>query len=96
MIDLAHARKIFVDAEELFEDLDGLDLPEIDDITDQVPRGAAKPSRAEIIRIKSERAQASRDLMMLADRLAACEAVVRDAYWKFRGEESVFEPEQAS
>jgi len=92
MIDLTNARRIFADAKELFEDLDGLNLPEIDDITGQPPRGD-RPSRTELTRIKAERAQAGRDLMLLADRLAACESVVRDAYWKFRGEPSIFEPE---
>lgn len=84
MIDLSQTRRILNDAWEVLEDLDGLDLEDPQSIT-------AHRQSAEARAAREERAQASRDLLMLADRLAAAEATVRDRYWKFKGEDSIFE-----
>jgi hypothetical protein len=89
LIDLTKARKSLDDAKALLEDLDGFELPNLDDIDDWAP--GDRPGREELQRMRSERAQTSRDLMFLADRLAAAETFVRDTYWVFRGEPSVFD-----
>lgn len=84
MIDLTQTRTIINDAWEILEDLDGLDLDDGDGIVENRNNSAAKQARI-------ERAQTSRDLLMLADRLAAAEATVRQTYWKFKGGESAFD-----
>lgn len=87
MIDLTQSRKVLEDAWEMLEDLDGLELQDEAITTRRPGQNNAKAQEA-----RAERAQASRDLLLLADALAAAEATVRQAYWKYKGQGSVFDP----
>lgn len=75
MIDLTRARHVLSSAKELLDDLDGVDL---DDSNAIYAQGQSN--------IRQERAQASKDLLQLADQLDLAGQLVRNAYWSFRGE----------
>jgi hypothetical protein len=85
MIDLTTARQVLLKTEELFEDLDGLDLSDEAAVLEQ---GRTTPKRANL---RQERAQASKDLLLLVDRFELLAQLVKDSYWKFKGEGSAFE-----
>lgn len=85
MIDLTVIRKAIDDAKELAEDLDGLDLDDSDAISTSNSKSRSKAEA------RAEKAQASKDLLLLADRLGAASYLCRDAYWKFKGEFSIID-----
>lgn len=81
MIDLSKARDALLRAEELFDQLDGYDIDDLDAVASQ---GKSK--------IREEKAQASKDLLLLVDQFEMVAHLVKNAYWTFKGEEDYLEP----
>lgn len=81
MIDLSKARAVLQDAQELIDDLDGLD---IDDTAAVLEQGRTSPR---VAASRQERAQASKDLLLLQDRLEMAASLVKSAYWVMKGED---------
>ena len=76
MIDLERVRGILNgDVADLIGNLDGVDLDDTDAITNQT-RSNARQAKAE----------KSKELLLLADRLSLAESLVRGEYWFARGE----------
>lgn len=75
MIDLNRVRHVLDEAQELVDDLHGLQLDDSTAVTSQ-SKGKAR----------QERAQRSQELQLLATRLELAAALVRNEYWFARGE----------
>jgi len=82
MIDLTLAKNALLQAEEILGELDGLDLDDGDAVYSQ-PRSELREARA----------QTSKDMLLLVDKLTLSALLVKDAYWVFKGEGSVFDEE---
>jgi hypothetical protein len=74
MIDLSQVRFILEEAQELVEELDGVDLDESTAVTSQ-SKG----------RDRRERAELSQSLNLLGDRLLLASSLVKVEYWHARG-----------
>lgn len=88
MIDLTAARRAMDDAQELLDDLDGLEISDERAIT-QSPK----------TKLREERARASKDLLLLVSRLKMAASLTENAYWIFKGEPDILEepePEHVS
>lgn len=78
MIDLSIVARILdEDIMDLIDSLDGATL------ADPAPLPSDKVEKDAVRALK---AQVSRDLLMLSDRLALCEQLVRNQYWAYKSE----------
>lgn len=84
MIDLDRVKKILT--EDVFELLDGLDKFDLDET------GAIEGQTKS--KARTLRAEKSKELLLLADRLELAANLVRNEYWYARGEVDPLDPER--
>jgi hypothetical protein len=83
MIQLKEARTLLIQAQELLEDLDGLELEDYDSVNNHTHSDLSVAERKSL---RLELAQASKDLLMLVDLCTAAGQLVKLRYWDYKGE----------